>query len=328
MEARRINIIVDAMGGDNAPDMIVAGACAAAEKFNVEITLVGKADMIEPLVTSDKCKVVHASEVIENSDVAIDSIKAKRDSSMVKGLIMLREGEGNAFVSAGNTGALISAATLFVHRLKGVKRVALAALIPTQKGKMMLMDAGANLVCKPEYITQFGVMGAIYIKKVFDVENPKVGLLNVGAEASKGTDTYRQAHEMLAESGVDFIGNVEAREFYSGVCDCLVADGFAGNIMLKSIEGTAQFMNWHLKRAMLKNAFAKLMAMGLKGSLKGMKKQMDYKSHGGAPMLGVAGNVIKAHGSSDSVAIFNAIGEAIKFAESGVNDEIVSHLAK
>ena len=310
-----MRILVDAMGGDNAPDAIVEGAVRAANDFGVDIIFLGNIDV-------EGFKVIRTTDDISCNEEPVAAVKSKKDSSIVKGLTMLKNGEGDAFVSAGSTGALMAGATLYVKRIKGVKRMALSVVMPIEGKCVMLIDGGANVDCKPEYLVQFGIMGSTYLEQVFGIENPRVGLLNIGTEEAKGDELSKDAHRLLNKTSLNFIGNVEAREALSGNVDVIVSDGFAGNILLKGIEGALIFMNKNLKKVFKKGAFSKLAAIMVKGGLKEMKKTVSFEGVGGAPLLGADGTVIKAHGNSDANAIYYAIKQAIDFAKTTANEKI------
>ena len=311
-----MKIIIDAMGGDNAPQAIVEGALKSAEEFGVEMILVGRGEEILSAVRQcgyenlpKGVEVCHADDVVDMHAEAADVVKQHKGSSMVKGLKMLADGEGDAFISAGNTGALLTGATLLVKRIKGIRRAAFAPVLPLGKGTI-LVDAGANVVCTPEFLLQFGCMGSFYAGKAQGKKNPKVGLLNNGTEDSKGDGLHKEAYGLLKEAGekglINFIGNVEAREAVGGDVDVIVADGFSGNVFLKTIEGTALYMSGLIKGMFMKNIFTKIGALLCKKG-EAIKKQMDYREVGGSLILGISKPVIKAHGSSDARAVRGAI---------------------
>lgn len=324
-----MRILVDAMGGDNAPREIVAGALAAAEEYGIEITLVGRGEdilsSIRELGGSDLPKAVtiaHASEVVAMTDSPSNTLREKPDSSLAVGLRMLAAGEGDAIVSAGSTGALLSGAIFTVKRMKGVKRAALSPVVPSAKGGSLLIDCGANLECKPEYLLQFGIMGSLYASRVLHRENPRVGLLNIGAEENKGTDLQKQAYQLLtrvsSEGLINFAGNIEGRDAMLGAADVIVADGYSGNIFLKTMEGVGMYFADMLKSMFYKSTKTKLAAMMVKDGLREFKKTLDYAETGGSPLLGLSMPVIKAHGSSNAKALKNAIRQARDFAGSGI----------
>lgn len=328
-----MKIIVDAMGGDNAPQAIVQGALDAHRLHGVDIILVGR--MAEVLRAVEACgekdlpagvEIKDASEVVEISDDPATAFKMKKDSSLTVGLNLLKAGEGDAFVSAGSTGALLAGATLVVKRIRGIRRAAMGPVIPTAGGRAILCDCGANAECTPEYLLQFAYLGSYYAKRVMGVESPRVALLNIGAEEEKGDDLRHQAYALLKEAGdagrIRFIGNIEANDAMLGGADVIVADGFTGNIMLKSVEGVGKFLLKELKKMFLSSAKTKLAAGLVKGGLADMKKLLDPSEIGGTAFLGISKPVIKAHGSSDARAICNAILRAKEYAESGFIDDI------
>ncbi|WP_295583244.1 phosphate acyltransferase PlsX [uncultured Oscillibacter sp.] len=323
-----MKIIVDAMGGDNAPGAIVQGALDAHRTHGVEILLVGRT--AEVLRAVEACgektlpagvEVRDATEVVEIADDPATAFKMKKDSSLTVGLNLLKEGAGDAFVSAGSTGALLAGATLLVKRIRGIRRAAMGPVIPTAAGRTILCDCGANAECTPEYLLQFAYLGSYYAKRVLGVEEPRVGLLNIGAEAEKGDALRHETHALLREAGdagrIRFIGNIEANEVMLGGADVVVADGFTGNVMLKSLEGTSKFLLKELKRMFLSGTKTKLAAALVKSDLAEMKKLLDPSEVGGTPFLGISRPVIKAHGSSDARAVCNAVLRAKEYAESG-----------
>jgi glycerol-3-phosphate acyltransferase PlsX len=313
------------MGGDHAPGEIVKGSMLAARRLGVTIVLVGDSGAIgRHLTDSTNITVTHTDEVISYDDDPVKAVREKSGSSMVTGLKLLAEGEGGAFVSAGNSGALVTGTTLIVKRIKGIRRIVMAPLIPADSGAVVLLDGGANTDCAPEMLAQFAVMGDVYAKAVLGIESPRVGLLNNGAEAHKGNAAAREAYRLIAELPIRFAGNVEARDVLSGAADVLVADGFAGNILLKAIEGTALYFSKNLKSMLTKNTATKLSALFLKKGIAEFKKKFDYNEHGGAPLLGAAGVVIKAHGSSKADAFYNAIRQAERFARGGAVEELAA----
>lgn len=312
-----MRIAIDAMGGDNAPSAIVEGAILAVEEYGVTVHFFGNEEEIrkyipEKFALSDKVKITHASEVILVEDSPVQAIKSKKDSSMVLGLKAVKEKECDAFLSAGSTGAFLAGSLLKVGRIKGIDRPALAPILPTISGNgCMIIDGGANTDCKPKNLTQFATMGSVYMEKVAKINNPKVGLLNIGAEEAKGNELVKEAFPLLKEmQNINFIGNVEARGVVDYSCDVLVADGFAGNVLLKGVEGTALTILKALKKEMTSTFTSKIGALLLKKSLYGFKKKFDYTEVGGAPFLGIDGIMIKAHGSSDAKAIKNAVRQA------------------
>ena len=312
-----MKIILDAFGGDNAPGEIVKGGWRAAkENSGIELILCGDERKINQVLEQEKLErlsnvsIHHAGEVILGSDDPVGAIRQKKDSSMVVGLNLLKDGQGDAFVSAGNSGALLSGATLIVKRLKGIKRAAMAPVLPTATGPAILIDGGANVVCKSEYYVQFGLMGSVYMEKVMGVKEPKVGLLNIGTEECKGTDTVIEAFQLLKEAPLRFYGNLEVRDVLKGDCQVLVGDGWTGNIVLKLVEGVAKEFSSELKAMFKKSPLTMLAALMMGGQLKAFKKRFDYKEYGGAPIMGLNAPVIKAHGSSDAKAIYFAVQQA------------------
>lgn len=309
-----MRIAIDAMGGDHAPDTNVLGGLEAAREWkDTEIILVGDEARMKALLPEipSNLTLVHASEVIEPEDEPVRSVRRKKDASMVVAGRMVKEGLAEAMISAGNTGALMTTGLLVVGRIKGIERPALAPIIPTINGKGVLaLDLGANMDASPEHLAQYALMGSIYREKVQGVSNPRVGLLNVGTEAKKGNELVKEAYPLLEALPIQFVGNVEARDVLNGVCDVLVCDGFAGNILLKSMEGTAAGIFSLLKQQFSKSLKTKLAAALIMPELRGLRDIMDYKEHGGAPLLGLNGLVIKGHGSSDAGAIKHAVRQA------------------
>ncbi|EPY04140.1 glycerol-3-phosphate acyltransferase plsx [Paenibacillus alvei TS-15] len=309
-----MRIAIDAMGGDHAPKSNVEGALAAAKEWSdVELLLVGDEAKLTPYMTTSpsNVRIIHAPDTIEADDEPVKAVRRKREASMVVAGRMVREGEADCMISAGNTGALMTTGLLIVGRMNGVERPALAPMIPTMDGRGVLaLDLGANMDAKPEHLAQYALMGSIYREKVHGMAKPRVGLLNVGTEAMKGNELTKLVYPLLAELPIQFVGNVEARDVLESTCDVLVCDGFAGNVMLKSLEGTASSLFGVLKREFTRTWYTKLAAAMLMPALKGLRKTMDYKEHGGAPLLGLNGLVIKAHGSSDARAVHNAVRQA------------------
>ena len=332
-----MKIIVDAMGGDNAPKAPVLGALQANAKYGVDIILVGRGeDILKVLQESGRqelpkgVEIAHASEVVEICDDPANAFRRKKDSSLTVGLNLLRDGQGDGFVSAGSTGALLSAATLITKRIKGIRRAALAPVVPTGNGGAVLIDCGANVKCPAEYLLQFAYMGSYYAQKMLGRENPKVGLLNIGAEPSKGTDLQVEVYPLLEQAGregrINFVGNVEAREAVEGAVDVIVSDGYAGNIFLKTMEGTGLFLAREIKKIFLKNIFTKLAAVLVSGGLKDFKKMMSSSEIGGTALVGISKPVIKAHGSSDAYAIQNAVRQAMEYSRSGMIESVSEHI--
>ncbi|MDP4180049.1 MAG: phosphate acyltransferase PlsX [Bacillota bacterium] len=321
-------ILVDAMGGDNAPLEIVKGCIDAINENNdFDIMLIGDQDKINAIIKengfkNDRLKVFHTTDVITNEDSPVKAIKSKKNSSMVVGLNMIKEKKGDVFLSAGNTGALMAGSLFILGRIKGVERPSLMAFLPSSKGLSVLVDAGANVNCKPTNLLQFGVMGSLYVSEVFGIESPRVGIINVGAEEKKGNDLVKMAYPMLKEAHINFVGNIEGRQILDGDADVVVCDGFVGNVLLKSMEGAAGYFIGSLKDIFNKNILTKLAALIVKNDLKKFKKDLDYTEYGGVPMLGVNGKVIKSHGSSNAKAIKNAIIRAKSYVNSTVLEQI------
>ncbi|MBE1446363.1 phosphate acyltransferase PlsX [Paenibacillus sp. OAS669] len=310
-----MRIAIDAMGGDHAPDVVVAGAIEAAREWSdTTITLVGDTNRIEAILGDAKpanLEVRHAGEKIEADDEPVKAVRRKKDASMVVAGRMVREREADAMISAGNTGALMTMGILVVGRMKGISRPALAPMIPTLDGKGILaLDLGANMDSSAEELTQYAIMGSIYRKKVEGIAKPRVGLLNVGTEAMKGNEVTKAAYGLLEQAPIHFLGNVESRDVLNGPCDVLVCDGFAGNIMLKSLEGAASTIFSALKTELRRNFMTKLAAAVLKPGLMKFRSSFDYAEHGAAPLLGIDGLVLKSHGSSNAMAIKNAVRQA------------------
>ena len=332
-----MKIIVDAMGGDNAPQAPVMGAIQANKEYGVDIVLVGRGEEILKVLESNGIQelpagveIAHASEVVEICDNPANAFREKKDSSLTVGLNLLKSGAGDAFVSAGSTGALLSAATLLVKRIKGIRRAALAPVVPTGNGGAVLIDCGANAECPPEYLLQFAYMGSYYAEHVLGRPEPKVGLLNIGAEPSKGTTLQTTVYPMLQEAAkagrINFVGNVEAREAVEGSVDVIVSDGYSGNSFLKTMEGTGLFLAREIKKMFMKSLLTKLAAVMVSGGLKQFKKMMDSSEVGGTALLGISKPVIKAHGSSDASAIKNPVPQAQQFASSGIIESITDNV--
>ncbi len=328
-----MKIIIDAMGGDNAPKEMLLGAAAAVREYGVQIVAVGRREQIEECAKENGIElagitVANASETIEMCDEPTAAIRRKKDSSMVVGLRMLAAGEGDAFVSAGATGALLAGATLIVKRLKGVKRPAIGTVIPGAQQPYLLLDSGANVECRPEMLNAFAVMGSVYMEKVMGRKNPAVALVNNGAEETKGTPAYVQAHGLLrATRNIRFAGNIEPRDVPAGNADVVVCDGFTGNVILKLTEGVAKMLMGELKSVFMSSPKTKLAYLLVKDGLRGFKKKLDADEHGGALMLGVSKPVIKAHGSSNAKAFCNAIRQAKLCVERGAVESMREKLA-
>lgn len=328
-----MNIIIDAMGGDNAPAEILKGAAEAVREYGVSITAVGRAGDIEAAAKAQNIDltgiaVINASEQIEMCDEPTAAIRHKKDSSMVVGLRLLAEGKGDAFVSAGSTGALLAGAMLIVKRLAGVKRPAIGTVIPGTMQPYLLLDSGANVECRPEMLNAFATMGSAYMEKVMGRKEPKVCLVNNGAEESKGTPAYVEAHQLLKHNrNIRFGGNIEPRDIPTGEADVVVCDGFTGNVILKLTEGLAKNLVGQIKEVFLKNLSSKLAYLLVKSGMKDFKKKLDADEHGGALLMGVTKPVIKAHGSSGAKAFKNAIRQAKFCVEGGVVDVMAARLA-
>lgn len=329
-----MRIVVDAFGGDNAPLEIVKGASQASTQFQTEITLTGNKETIEKIINDNNLKffgelvIVDTDDVISMHDDPTTILKLHSNSSMALAFKELCESRADAFVSAGSTGAIVVGGTLIVKRIKGIKRPALGGLIPSPDGHYMLMDMGANAECRPEMLAQFGIMASVYLEKVEGIQNPKIGLLNIGVEDTKGDELRVEAYKLLKKAPINFVGNIESREMPKGVCDAVIADGYTGNIALKLIEGTSITLFKMIKGALYKNLINKIAALILKKDLYALKSMMDSSEVGGAPLLGVNKPVIKAHGSSDAKAIKNAIRQAIIFTEKNVISTISENLVK
>lgn len=332
-----MKIIIDAMGGDRAPEQIVLGALQAAKEFGVKIVLIGRGEEMLACMKSQGWDTLPAGVEVANAEDVVDMhadpaevLRQHRGSSMVLGLKMLADGGGDAFISAGNSGALLTAATLVVKRIRGIRRAAFAPLLPVGGGTI-LIDAGANNECTPEYLLQFGCMGSLYAKKAHHKPEPRVALLNNGAEEGKGDELHRAAYELLKQAGengtINFIGNIEARDVPDGGADVVVADGFSGNVLLKSIEGTAIYMLKLMKEMFTRSAVSKLGYLCCKKGVNHIKQQMDYREVGGSILVGITKPVIKAHGSSDARAIRGAIKQAIAAVESDFCEDIRANVA-
>ena len=328
-----MRIIIDAMGGDNAPGEIVKGAVRAKKELGVEIVLVGRAEEIRACLEKEGCtdvEIVDAREVVTMEDDPSTATRRKKDSSMTVALNLLRDGKGDAVVSAGSTGALLTGATLIVKRIKGIRRAAMAPVFPIGKYGTMLIDCGANVECTPEYLLQFAYMGSFYAKKMMGCPNPRVGLLNVGTEDTKGGELQHQAFALLKQAGeegrINFIGNVEGTGVFAGAADVVVTDGFTGNVMLKTMEGTVKFLMKSLKGVFYKSGKNKLAALVLKNDLADMKKSMDVNEVGGTAFIGISKPVIKAHGSSDATSFFAAVRQAVAVVNAGIAEEIENNI--
>lgn len=332
-----MKIILDAMGGDNAPDANIKGAVNAINKIKAEVVLVGKEEIIISKIkefygkeieeVSDRLKIHNSTETIEMEDQPTIAIKQKKDSSMVVGFNLLKKNEGDVFISAGNSGALLAGATLLVGRIKGIDRPALAGILPAYQKQLILMDCGSNTNCKPINLLQFAQMSTIYIRNTFGIERPVIGLLNIGTEETKGNELVKESYKLLKEKSeeldINFIGNVEGRDAFSGKIDAIIADGFTGNVFLKTTEGLGKFVKRTLKESLLKNVISKIATVPSLPAINRFSKTMDYKRYGGALFLGVKKPVVKAHGSSDEKLFEYTIIQAEKFVENKAVDKMI-----
>ena len=337
-----MKILLDAMGGDNAPDANIKGAVEAINKVKAEVILIGKEEIIRDKIKefygkeieeiSDRLKIKNASETIEMEDQPTVAIRHKKDSSMVVGFKMLKEGEGDVFISAGNSGALLTGATLIVGRIKGIDRPALAGILPAYKSQLLLIDAGSNTNCKPINLLQFAQMSSIYLKNTYGIEKPAIGLLNIGTEETKGNDLVKESYALLKENSekldINFVGNVEGRDAFSGKIDAIVTDGFTGNVFLKTTEGLGKFVKRTLTESLTHNLLSKILAIPALPSIKKFSKTMDYKSYGGALFLGVKKPVVKAHGSSDKLLFQYTIIQAEKFVENKAVEKMIEQFER
>lgn len=327
-------IAIDVMGGDHAPDEVIKGCIKASKEIDSELVLVGNEAVINDKLKNysydaNKIHIVHAEEVIDMHDAPVQAIRSKRNSSMVIGFNLLKSKEVDAFVSAGNTGALLAGATLLVGRIKGVERPALAPLLPTKRGYSLLIDCGANMDCKPSYLVQFARMGTVYMQQCLNVSQPKVGLINIGVEAEKGNQLVKDTYQLLSEDHqINFIGNVEARDIPNGEADILVCDAFVGNVVLKFMEGFGLWIFSALKKEFTRSLRSKLGALLLKKGIYNIKSKFDYSEQGGAPLLGVNGLVVKTHGSSKEKEIYYTLLQTNKFIENGLINKIANHLSQ
>lgn len=324
-----MRLLIDGMGGDNAPADIVKGAVQAAREIDDTVVIIGKEEMIIECLDNeafkgDNIEVIDAREVIGNDEPPAMAVRKKKDSSISKGMRLLKDKEVDCFISGGSTGALLSSGLFTLGRIKGIKRPAIATFFPRINSKLplLLIDCGANVEAKPEYIEQNGIMGSIYLEKVLGIESPKVGLLNVGAEDEKGDELHKEAFNLLKASNINFTGNIEGRDVIFGHCDVVATDGFSGNIFLKSSEGTAQAILKSVKDKLSESRIAKIGAGMMYSKLKELKKDFNYKEAGGAPILGLKGPVLKIHGSSDDFVVYNALIKAREYVRADVTDEI------
>lgn len=328
-----MKIVIDGMGGDNAPQATVEGACMAVNEYGVEIIITGDEEIINSELKKhnydkNKISVVHTTEIIENEEKPVQAIRKKKDSSMVVALNMVKDKKADLVISAGSTGALLSGGVFIIKRIKGISRPCICATLPTiNGGATMLADTGANVDCDTQNLMDFAFMTDIYAKKVLNEKNPRVALANIGSEEGKGNDLVKKTYELLKEEdAINFIGNMETRDILNGVCDIVICDGFVGNIVLKTMEGSVLSLFKKLKEAMMSSTKSKLGALLMKSELKEIKDLLDYTSYGGAPFLGVDGGVIKAHGSSNAKSFKNAINQGIKFHEGKVVEEIKKYV--
>ncbi len=337
-----MKIVLDAMGGDNAPDANIKGAINAINQVKAEVILVGKEEVIRKKTKefygkeieeiSDRLKIRNATETIEMEDTPTLAIKHKKDSSMVVGFKMLKENEGDVFISAGNSGALLTGATLIVGRIKGIDRPALAGILPAYKSRLLLIDAGSNTNCKPINLLQFAQMSSIYLRNTYGIEHPAIGLLNIGTEETKGNELVRESYKLLKEKSkelnINFVGNVEGREAFSGKIHAIVTDGFTGNVFLKTTEGLGKFVKKSLTESLTRNLLAKIFSIPALPAIKRFSKTMDYKCYGGALFLGVKKPVVKAHGSSDALLFEYTIIQAEKFVENKAVEHMIEEFQK
>ncbi len=326
-----MKIIVDAFGGDNAPLEIIKGCAESVAKFGVDIILTGKESKIREVaaqnnISLDRIEIEDCDEVITMHDSAESVLKTKKNSSMALGFRLLAQGKGDAFLSAGNSGALCVGATLLIKRIKGIKRPAFAPVLPSVTGCLMLLDGGANVDCRPEMLRQFAVMASVYMEKVMKINNPRIGLANVGTEDHKGTELYRETYGILKESRLNFIGNIEGRDVPTGKCDVVVCDGFTGNMIIKTYEGVASVLMKEIKNIFTGSAKGKMAAALVMKDLKAMKTRFDYNTYGGAPILGASKPVFKVHGDAKAVTLVNAIGLCIDYVEANAIDIISASL--
>lgn len=323
-----MKIILDGMGGDNAPEAIVEGAVLASREIEHQILIIGQEEKIRAELDNhrydpDKISVINATEIISNDEAPVRAVRSKKDSSIVRGINMVKHGEGDIFISAGSIGALLAGGLFILGRIQGIDRPALASIYPIVGGiPSLLVDAGANADCKPNNLLEFGMMGSIYMEKVLGREQPRVGLVNIGAEAAKGSTLTKAAYDLLEQSHLNFTGNVEAREVPKGACDVIVTDGFTGNVLLKLTEGLAWNILQVIKQRFTDGVKAKLGAALLLDKIKGLKKEFDYSEYGGAPILGVRGPIVKMHGSSNANAVKNTILKGIPYVSEHVVDKI------
>ena len=338
-----MKILFDAMGGDNAPDANIKGAVKAINQIEAEVVLIGNESIINSRVKelygknniseiSDRLSIKHTTETIEMEDIPTQAIKRKKDSSMVVGFNMLKNGEGDVFISAGNSGALLTGATLLVGRIKGIDRPAMAGILPSYKSRLLLIDSGSNTNCKPLNLLQFAQMATIYLSNTFGIEKPKIGLLNIGTEETKGNELTKETYKLLKEKSeelnINFIGNIEGRDAFSGNVDAIVTDGFTGNVFLKAVEGIGKFVKRSLTESLKKNILSTVAAIPAMPGIKRFAKTMDYKEYGGALFLGVKKPVVKAHGSSDEKLFEFTIKQAEQFVKNKAVDKMIEEFEK
>lgn len=329
-----MKIVIDGMGGDNAPMAPVEGACMAVKEYGVAIVITGDKDQLEAELAKHDCdkskiEIVHTTQIITNDEKPVAAIRRKTDSSMVVALNMVKNKEADAMVSAGSTGALLSGGVFVIKRIKGISRPCICTAIPTMDGGVSLLsDTGANVDCNGQQLVDFAAMSNIYAKRVMKIDNPRIALANIGTEEGKGNELLKTTYDLLKDrKDMNFIGNMETREILNGVCDVVICDGFIGNVIVKTLEGTVLSLFKKMKETIMSSTKAKIGALLMKDSLKGLKDSLDYSSHGGAPFLGVEGGLIKAHGSSDARAIKNAIRQAIQFVDGNVVEEIRAYIS-
>nr|WP_297396944.1 phosphate acyltransferase PlsX [uncultured Peptostreptococcus sp.] len=329
-----MKIVIDGMGGDNAPMAPVEGACMAVKEYGVDIVITGDKDQLEAELAKHDCdkskiEIVHTTQIITNDEKPVAAIRRKTDSSMVVALNMVKNKEADAMVSAGSTGALLSGGVFVIKRIKGISRPCICTAIPTMDGGVSLLsDTGANVDCNGQQLVDFAAMSNIYAKRVMKIYNPRIALANIGTEEGKGNELLKTTYDLLKDrKDMNFIGNMETREILNGVCDVVICDGFIGNVIVKTLEGTVLSLFKKMKETIMSSTKAKIGALLMKDSLKGLKDSLDYSSHGGAPFLGVEGGLIKAHGSSDARAIKNAIRQAIEFVDGNVVEEIKAYIS-
>lgn len=326
-----MKIVVDAMGGDHAPEVVVDGAVSAVKEYNAEVILTGNKEILEKLIkksgySGGRVSIHPTSEIIEMSEPAATSVRRKRDSSIVKGIELVKDGLADAFFSAGNTGAVVCAATLTLGLLPGIERPGIAIVVPTLKGISLMIDVGANIDPKPLHLLQYGIMGDAYLRYVLNRPNPSVGLLNIGEEESKGTDFMKETHSLLSASPLNFIGNIEGKDIFSGKCDCIISDGFVGNVALKVSESLAEALLVFLKRQFMSTMLGRIGVMLLMPNIIKFRKSIDYAEYGGAPLMGLNGVVMIGHGRSSAKAIKNAIRVAGEEVERKVNEKILEEI--